>query len=90
MVVKASLASDIVAFVANFRPTRFVFEKKGLTLGTGERHVIKLGSGLGKRIQVEEAFFHTDSSVFLRSGPGDSEQFRLRRHGQGRRVRSFG
>ena len=58
--------------MAIFKVTRFDLETKGVTLGTGERHLIAILSGRGKRLLVEDEHFHTDSAMFLPSAPGAS------------------
>jgi hypothetical protein len=56
--------------MAGFRLTRFELETKGITAKAGEKHVVTVLKGGGKRILVEDAHFHTDSSVFLPRDPG--------------------
>src|ERR1041384_7693572 len=55
--------------MADFKLTRFELETKGLTLTTEESHVIIVLTARSKRILVEDAFFHTDSSMFLPTDP---------------------
>lgn len=56
--------------MAGFKLTRFELETKGVTAKAGEKHVVTVLQGAGKRILVQDAHFHTDSSVFLPRDPG--------------------
>lgn len=56
--------------MAEFKLSRFELETKGITAKAGEKHVVTVVQGGGKRILVEDAHFHTDSSVFLPRDPG--------------------
>lgn len=55
--------------MSEFKLTRFELENKGLTLVAGEKHVVRVVTSTGKRIIVEDAHFHTDSSMFLPRDP---------------------
>ena len=57
--------------MAEFKLTRFDLETKGVSAKAGEKHVVTVLTAAGKRILVEDAHFHTDSSVFLPRDPGD-------------------
>jgi hypothetical protein len=56
--------------VAQFKLTRFDFETKGISARAGEKHSVIVLKAKGKRILIEDAHFHTDSSVFLPRDPG--------------------
>jgi hypothetical protein len=56
--------------MAEFKRTRFELETKGISAKAGEAHTVTVLRGGGKRILVEDAHFHTDSSVFLPRDPG--------------------
>ncbi len=55
--------------MSEFKLTHFDLETKGVTAKAGEKHVVTVLSSTGKRILVEDAHFHTDSSVFLPRKP---------------------
>ena len=56
--------------MAQFKQTRFDLETKGISGKAGEKHSVIVLTAKGKRILVEDAHFHTDSSVFLPRDPG--------------------
>ncbi len=57
--------------MSEFKLTRFDLESKGVTAKAGEKHVVTVQSAHTKRILVEDAHFHTDSSVFLPRDPAN-------------------